>query len=131
MNLLLRGDHLRQALAFDELHRIVVDATLCSDRVDRDDIGMVERGSGPGFVFEAGQLLLVEHRGERQHLERHAAAERDLLGFVNHAHAAPAQLAEDAKIAQHADDVSVFSPVGQPVRRKTVEHAPRPETLAG
>ena len=62
--------------------------------------GMVERGGGAGFVLEALQLLLVEHRGERQHLQRDAAAERDLLGLVDDAHAAAADLAQDSKIAQ-------------------------------
>ena len=61
---------------------------------------MVERGGGAGFVFEAGQLLLVEHGGERQHLQGDAAAEGDLLGFVDDAHAAAADLAEDAEVAE-------------------------------
>ena len=35
----------------------------------------------------------------RQDLERHPAAQRDLLGLVHHAHAAPADLAEDPVVA--------------------------------
>ena len=93
-------DHFRQALAFDELHRVVVDAAFAADRVDRDDVRVVERGGGAGFVLEAGQLLAVEHRGERQHLQRDAAAEGELLGFVDDAHAAAADFAQDAKVAQ-------------------------------
>ena len=93
-------DHLRQALAFDELHRVVVDAAFAADRVDGDDVRVVERGGGAGFVLEAGELLLVEHRRERQHLQRDAAAERELLRFVDHAHAAAAELAEDAEVAE-------------------------------
>ena len=95
-------DHLRQALAFDELHRVVVDAAFDADGVDGDDVRVVERGGGAGFVLEAGQLLLVEHRGERQDLQRDAAAERELLGLVDDAHAAAAELAEDAEVAEHA-----------------------------
>ena len=100
---MLAAMHLGQALALDELHRVVVDAALAADGVDRDDVRVVERGGGAGFVLEAGELLLVEHRGERQHLQRDAAAERDLLGLVDDAHAAAAQLAEDAEVAEDAD----------------------------
>ena len=67
-----------------------------------------------GFVLEAGELLLVEHRGERQHLQRHAAAERNLLGFVDDAHAAAAEFAEDAEVANVASgkigaDIRLFA----------------------
>ena len=92
--------YLRQALAFDELHGVVVDAAFDADGVDRDDVRVVERGGGAGFVLEAGELLLVEHRGEGQHFQGDAAAERDLLGFVDDAHAAAADLAEDAEVAE-------------------------------
>ena len=42
-------------------------------------------------------------RGERQDLERDAAAERDLLGLVDDPHAPPADLAEDPEVAEHAE----------------------------
>jgi hypothetical protein len=69
---------------------------------------MVQRGGGAGFVFETGQLLAVEHRGERQNLERDAPAERDLLRFVNDAHAAAPHLTQDAEVAEEAGRGSVF-----------------------
>ena len=53
-------DDLCQALAFDELHRVVVDASFDADGVDGDDVRMVERGGGPGLVLEPGELLLVD-----------------------------------------------------------------------
>jgi hypothetical protein len=63
---------------------------------------MIERGGGAGFVFEAVELLVVEHCRERQHLQRDAAAEGDLLRLVHDAHAAAANFAEDTEIAQRA-----------------------------
>jgi hypothetical protein len=36
---------------------------------------MLETGRGPGLVLKAGQRPLVEQFHERQHLQRHAAAQ--------------------------------------------------------
>jgi hypothetical protein len=48
-----------------------------------------------------GPLLNLSVAGDlpRQNLERHPPAQRDLLGLVNDAHAAPADLAEDLVVA--------------------------------
>ena len=55
-----------------------------------------------GFVAEALQLPRVHRGGERQHLERDAAAERNLLRFVDDAHAAAADFADQAEVAERA-----------------------------
>ena len=44
--------------------------------------------------------LRVQQRAGREHLQGHAAAQRLLLGLVDDPHAAPADLAEDAVVAQ-------------------------------
>ena len=49
-----------------------------------------------------GQRLAVLRDLPGQDLQGHAAAERDLLGLVDHAHAAPADLAEDPVVAHLA-----------------------------
>ena len=54
------------------------------------------------LILEALKLFRVQRRRERQDFERHLAAQRDLLGFVNHAHAAAADFAEDAEVAEDA-----------------------------
>ena len=94
------ADHLGQALALDELHGVVVHAPLAADGVDRHDVGVVQAGGGLGLELEPLELPGVERRGEGQDLQRHAAAERDLLGLVDDAHAAAADLAEDPEVAQ-------------------------------
>ena len=68
-----------QRLPVDELHRIVVDSPLDADGKDGNDIGMVELRGGLGLVFEAGDLPAVEDCRERQDLQGHAPAQRDLL----------------------------------------------------
>src|SRR5437764_689727 len=77
-----------------------MDAAFAADAVDRDDVRMFERCGGAGFVLEALQLARVHGRGKRQHLESDATIEGDLLGFVNDAHAAAADFAQNAKVAE-------------------------------
>ena len=96
------GDHLRQRLALDELHRVVVHAAFAADAVDRDDVRVVQARRRLGFVLEALQLPRVHRRGEGQHLERDAAVQRNLLGLVDDAHAAAADFADQAEVAERA-----------------------------
>jgi hypothetical protein len=77
-----------------------MDAAFTAHEENRDDVGMVELCGGMSLVFEPLQLLRVHHGSEWQHLERDAAAERDLLGLVDDAHAAAADLADDAEVAE-------------------------------
>ena len=67
---------------------------------DRHDVGVVQLGRGLRLPLEPPHLLGVQQRTGRKHLERHAAAQRLLLGLVHHTHTAAADLAEDAVIAQ-------------------------------
>ena len=61
-------DDLRQTLAFDQLHRVVMDSAFDADGVDGDDVGVVECSGRAGLVLEAVELLLVEHGCEWQDL---------------------------------------------------------------
>ena len=74
-----RADHIRQRVPLDVLHRVVVHAALAAHGVDRHDVCVVQAGRRLGFVLEALELPRVQDGGERQHLERHAPAERKLL----------------------------------------------------
>src|SRR5262245_20975110 len=93
-------DHLGQRLPFDELHGIVVHATFGSDCMHWHDIGVVQLGRRLGLVPESLKLALVECRCERQHLQRDAAPERDLVGLIHHAHAAATDLTNDPVVAK-------------------------------
>ena len=66
----------------------------------RHDVRVMQVGRRLRFLLEARQLLGIEGGGEGEHLEGDAPAQRNLLRFVDNAHAAPADLADDAKIAE-------------------------------
>ena len=60
---------------------------------------MVQSGRRPSLAAEPLLDSPVAGHVARQELQRHAAAQRDLLGLVDDAHAPPADLAEDPVIA--------------------------------
>ena len=71
-----------------------------ADVVDRDDVGVGEPGQGPGL---AQQAEAVGRAGpEAQQLERDLAVELGVVGGVDHAHAAAAELREHDVAADHA-----------------------------
>ena len=63
---------------------------------------MVKAGGGTRLALEPLAGLLVPAARPGHHLEGHAAAEGRLLRLVDDAHAAPADLAEQAVLAQEA-----------------------------
>ena len=59
---------------------------------DRDDVGVVHGGRGARFADEPLPERLVPGQLGRQHLDRDRALEPDVVGAVDHGHAAPADL---------------------------------------
>ncbi len=91
---------LGEVASFDELHGVVADPFGRTDGEDGDDIGMVEAGDGLGLALEALHGDFVGHGAEPKDFEGDAAAEGDLFGFVDHAHAAAADFADEAEVAE-------------------------------
>ena len=59
--------------------------------INRDHIGVIERGRDPRLLQEPGPEHIVGGQFRRQHLQRHRAAQPRILRLINHAHPAPAQ----------------------------------------
>jgi hypothetical protein len=70
--------------------------------VDRHDVRVVQASGSLRLELKPPLLLRVDRGRERQDLQRHAPAQGDLLGFVDDAHAAAADFADDPEIAQRA-----------------------------
>ena len=64
---------------------------------------VLEQGGRAGLDLEPVALPRVDGRGVGEHLQRHPPAQRDLLGLVDDRHAAAADLAEQAEVAQDAE----------------------------
>ena len=98
-------DQRGERLAAHELHRDVVHGVrvggtrgahrVVADLVDRDDVGVVERGRGLSLEHEAPHAVLVPHQVGRQDLERDAALELAVLGEVDLAHPALGERGHD------------------------------------
>ncbi len=62
------------------------------------DVGMVQRRSRPGLASEAFERLRVVGNLIRQEFQGDETSEFDILGLVDHPHAASAQFFEDAVV---------------------------------
>jgi hypothetical protein len=90
--------------ALQILHRDEGAAVLLADVMNGADIGMIQGGRGASLPLEPAQRLLVASQIVRQELEGHEATEPGVLRFVNHAHAAAAELLDDAVVGEGPAD---------------------------
>jgi hypothetical protein len=93
-------DQLGKAGPLDELHRVIRHVSERSDRVDRHDPRVLEPGHRLRLELEPLQRPRIHRRGQGEHLQRDPAAQRELLGLVDDPHAPPADLPEDAEVAE-------------------------------
>jgi hypothetical protein len=70
-------------------------AGIVFNRVNGADVGMIQRRCGASFEHETLKRSGIPGKILRQKLQGHAAAESQVLGFVDNAHPAAAQLAGD------------------------------------
>jgi hypothetical protein len=63
--------------------------------VDRADVGMIQRGSGPSLAVEAVQSLRIQGRRVREELQSDEAAKRSVLSFIDDAHTTAAESVND------------------------------------
>ena len=96
------GDQLSQGAAVNQLHRIEMGTSVRSDGVHAHDIGVFQHCGRLRFDLEPLQGFGIQARRKRQHLQRDAASQRKLFGFIHDSHPAPAQFTQDAKVTQYA-----------------------------
>ena len=83
-----------------------------ADLVDLGDEGMIEPGRGVGLAQEAPPRRLVGHLAVGQELERDLAIELKILGQVDLAHPALANLRENPVVRDLAADHGASGRVG-------------------
>src|SRR5439155_9502007 len=92
----VRPDQMVEGRTLNERHGEEMYATDLIDVVDLAEVGMIDAGGQTGLAAEAFEDRLPITWLEVRHLERDLAAELAILGEVDGAHAASAQLREDA-----------------------------------
>jgi len=68
------------------------------DLIDRDDVGMIQRRSGLGFLDEAAHAIFVCSNVGGQNLESDFAIELCIFRQIHFAHPARAEFGEDAVV---------------------------------
>src|SRR5439155_22312601 len=93
-----------QGSAVDVLHRQEVRLSSVLDRIDGDDVRVIERGHGLRLALEA--LAAIGLRGERRrkNFDRDGPLEASVLGEIHLAHAAAAERLRDPVMIQNGSD---------------------------
>ncbi len=68
------------------------------DFVDGADVFVIERGGGAGFHAKALERLRAHGDVARKKFQRDAAAEGEVFGFIDDAHAAAAEFGDDLEV---------------------------------
>ena len=92
----LRRQHLREVAAGRKLHDDAVSTRRRLQLVNLDNVGVVERRSRSRFLQEAQPFFLTGMPPLAQNLDGHKALQPGVLGLIDFAHAALAELFEDA-----------------------------------
>ena len=109
-----------QRLALQQLHHHELLAGVLADVVQRADVRMIERRDGARLAEEALHRLRLATRFLGQELDRDLAAQPQVLGGVDHAHAAAAERLLDSIVRDllsgHAASVSRSSSTSRILR---------------
>ena len=68
------------------------------ERIDGCNVRVIQRCQHLGFALEAGQALGIRGHGFGQHLDRDLSAQRCVLGEIDLAHAAFAELVGNSEV---------------------------------
>src|ERR1700678_1075439 len=90
------GNAVLQSHAIKKLHGNEGRTVLVINLVDRADVGMIQCRSSFGLALKAQKRLRVFGDLIRQELQGHKAVERNILGLVDDAHSAAADLFQNA-----------------------------------
>src|SRR5215467_623166 len=77
----------------DDVRRVVV----LADMEDRNDIGVVQRGSSLGFKLKPTQALQIVRPVGRKHLDSYITFQRSIMGSIHLSHSTRAEKRDDFK----------------------------------
>ena len=97
-------------LALDELRHQEPRSVVIADLVNGQDVGMIERGSGAGFVQEPAHALRISRELRPQHLERDRPPQGRIDGLEHFTHPAAARARSESGSGRRCSPRSVTSP---------------------
>ena len=100
----LSGDAMLQRGAVQIFHGDERFAAVIVDFVDRANVRMIQRGGRLRFALKAAENLRIFGYVVRQKLQRHKAAELQILSLVDHTHAAATELFDDPVVRNSLAD---------------------------
>jgi hypothetical protein len=100
----VRWNQVAEGPPLHKLHREEMDAAGLLDAVERDNIGVVQRGDGLGFALKTLQALTVEGHLGGKGLQRNHAVQVQVFRRVDLPHAAAAERPHDPVVQQSCTD---------------------------
>ena len=97
-----------EVMSRNQLHRVVMNAGLCSDGKHRNDIRMLQLSSRARFILESLNLSLIHATGNRQRLQRNSTIERGLCRFIHNPHSSTTNLPNKGKLADRSEGLSIL-----------------------
>ena len=94
------GDAVLECFAFEQLHHKKCFPFKFLNVVNRADVGMIQGGGGAGFAAEALEGLRILAQLLREEFEGDAAAQLEVFGGVDDAHAAATELFKNAVVSE-------------------------------
>ena len=85
-----RAQNGAKSLTVEQLADHVGRAVVLAEVMDAENIGMIERGDGAGFLLETAQAIGIGGEGGRKNFDGDIASETLIAGAVNLAHSASA-----------------------------------------
>jgi hypothetical protein len=95
-------DEIGQGLAFDVLHGDELDSLDLAQVIQADHVLLGDRPAQEGFLFELADEVVISGMFRLDHLQGHVDIKFAVMGFVNPAHAAPADLLDNDVAAAEA-----------------------------
>src|SRR6185437_7796811 len=87
---------LAQGNAVDVFRGDVVPAAFITHFINRENVRVIERGRGVGFLIETNKSIAISREFFSEYFELDLAAEFRVLSQINFPHAARAELLQDA-----------------------------------
>ncbi len=97
-----------QTITLDILHSVMVHTTVAADRIEWNDVRVVQCGGCLGFDPKTFQLTRIQKCCKGHYLQCHAPAECDLFGFVDNPHPAPTDFADQSEFAE-TPEIAIWS----------------------